>query len=148
MSTNKVYLLKPSGALAIFYFLLTALASGVAWLWLTHLGLKITLLGSCGVWFYYMSRQTIFLKSPKAITALYYTSQQQWYCYDARQIAYEAELSSDSILTPWFILLNFRLTNNRKQRVLVCQDSLSANNFRSLYTLIKWGSMHVAAKGT
>ena len=63
---------------------------------------------------------------------------------DVRFSAYSEiwELSENSTVWPTFMILQLKAENGKKAKVLICRDCLKKEQFKSLYTSIRWIEAH------
>ncbi len=52
------------------------------------------------------------------------------------------ELSENSTVWPTFMILHLKTENGKKAKVLICRDCLRNEQFKSLYTSIRWIEAH------
>ena len=61
----------------------------------------------------------------------------EWILFDRSGKEYVVQLSSDTLITPFLIILNFRVISNKKHKSIVLfKDSLPTNIFRQLQVLL------------
>lgn len=52
------------------------------------------------------------------------------------------ELSENSTVWPTLLILQLKTENGKKAKVLICQDSVKEEQFKSLYTSVRWIEAH------
>ena len=52
------------------------------------------------------------------------------------------ELSENSTIWPTFMILQLKAENGKKAKILICRDCLKKEQFKSLYTSIRWIEAH------
>jgi hypothetical protein len=105
------------------------------------LGLKVGLVFLILLSAHYYSRLYYFHISNKSVIELKQDSAKNWMISTINtmkaQESFSVDLLPTSFISKWLIILNFVDNNRSHYKVIFTPDSLSANEFRHLYTRIK-----------
>jgi hypothetical protein len=95
--------------------------------------IKILLVLFCILSFSYWFRQQVILKNKNSIVKLWQERDGEWSLLNYAGQTLRAQLRGDSVVTRYWVLLNFNLIEKRKRiSVMLCPDALPTNTFRQL----------------
>jgi toxin CptA len=110
------------GALAVLIML--ALPAGAA--------MALAALGVAASWFT-LRRHPVFGFGPRALTQLTWNASGDWTLRDASGTTQDAELEGNSFVTPYLLVLNFRIRDSKRRRTrALLGDELPPEQLRRL----------------
>ena len=133
MITTPNLTLKPSWLWGIFLLLMHSGAMFCILFLTMPSWIKALLLLFCIISLVYWLRQQVILKNKSSIMKLWQESDGEWKLLSCAEQTLRAQLQGDSVVTRYWVLLNFNLIEKRKRiSVMLCPDALSADEFRQL----------------
>jgi len=83
------------------------------------------------LWLYL--RKEIYFKS----RWIRYSSMKGWEFADFYPVFFQMQVLPSTVLTPYLLILHFKLQNNSKKTILICRDALIDDSYRKLLVLLK-----------
>jgi hypothetical protein len=77
------------------------------------------------------------LRHPQSVVAFGKQNMDEWYLKTRQGELILAKLKASSVLTSYFVLLNFYAVDNRKFSLILFKDSLDTQNFRRLSAYLR-----------
>lgn len=134
------YTLRPSRVLAVMLFVLCALTIVSLWSLSTTIGafVLVALVLGWGLYGFWLDAN---LSLQHSCVAFRLDGQEEIMLVLRNGKHLPGRLSSDSVATPYLIILNIALGEQRGWRSLVIlPDSMGRDNFRRLRVVLRWGS--------
>jgi hypothetical protein len=134
--------LKPSLTFALF-LLLAHIGAMVCILFLVIFWwAKLLLLLFCVASLIYWLHYQVLLKSKNSIIKLWQHSDGEWSLLNRAGQTLRAQLRGDSVVTRYWVLLNFNLVEKRKRTsVMLCADAVPTDTFRQLRVWLSHSSL-------
>jgi toxin CptA len=134
------YKLRPSRSLALLFFLLCVLSLASIWMLPLAVAVRLALTLIVLYWTGYYLLLDANLSRERSCVAFRLQSQDEIVLVLRSGTHLSGCVSADSLVTPFLVILNVALKEQRKTRsLLIMADTMGAESFRRLRVALKWG---------